>query len=332
MAAPLYLNVGTRSQSAGAVTLTPALPASRSNGNILIATLASKNNATHATATGGWVLVGTQTNSGASFTRSRWWRIVDGTEASPVFTWTGSVACFAQIEQYDRDNTDTAAPFGTIGTAAPGTVATHTSTGFNTTRDLSLVIYSDACAANTAVGTPAGWVENYDNGNATGATNNAGGSKAVATSGTGSGNISVTGGAAAWVQQQVELKAPTIASGFICAGEVTSPSTLTGYMSSGVATVFSTTPFGTIGGISTAFGTVEGLWSSSGSGSLAISSPVGMPTAITIAGVSYPLTFSTTLSGYDLYSIDAAFTGFTDTITYTWLFPNSVNSGFFLLF
>lgn len=209
MTAQAYLNVGTRSQSAGATSQTPSLPGSRTNGNLLIAQAWSKNNATHSISGTGWAAIPglSQTNSGASMTTSWWYRLVDGTEGAPTISWTGSVACGAQVIQFLRDDESTP-PFGFVGTPSTGTTSTHTSTGQNTTYNNSLVIYLDVCAANTAIATPSGWTERFDAGSATGASRNAGGTKSVATSGTGSGNISVTGGAAAWVQVQIELREP----------------------------------------------------------------------------------------------------------------------------
>lgn len=210
MAAPSYLNVGTSAVSAGATSRTPALPASRTNGNILIAVVGSKNNATHSISGSGWASLASQTNSGTGWTVSYWWRVVDGTEAAPTISWTGSVACFGQIVQYTRQNSDTAAPFGTIGTAGTGTGATHTSTGFNSTRNNSLIIYLDAAIANTAIATPTNWTERFDAGSATSVTRFAGGDRTLTTSGSASGNISVTGAAAAWVQRQFELLEPIL--------------------------------------------------------------------------------------------------------------------------
>lgn len=210
MAAPSYLNVGTAAVSAGATSRNPALPAARTNGNILIAVVGSKNNATHSIGGTGWASLASQTNSGTGWTVSYWWRVVNGSEAAPTISWTGSAACFGQIVQYTRQNSDTTAPFGTIGTAGTGTGSTHTSTGFNSTRNNSLIIYFDAAIANTAIAQPTSWTERFDAGSATSVTRFAGGDRAITTSGSASGNISVTGAAAAWVQRQFELLEPIL--------------------------------------------------------------------------------------------------------------------------
>lgn len=199
-----YVAAGTRSNSAGAATLTPALP-TRTNGDLLIAIVGGKNNATHSVTGAGWTKL-TQTNSGASWTVSLYYCIVNGSEAAPTISWTGSVACFAQILQYRGTS---ASPFG-ASSVSTGTTSTHTSSQITTTAPNSMVVAWDGAAANTAIATPSGWTENLDGGSATGATRNSADSKTVASSGTASGNISVVGAAAAWVQWQYELRSPHV--------------------------------------------------------------------------------------------------------------------------
>jgi hypothetical protein len=208
VAAPAYASVGALAGASSVTSRTPSIPSTRANGNVIIAIVGTKNNATHSVSGSGWVALGTQTNSGTDWTVSLWWRIVDGTEAAPTISWTGAASAISRTVMFTRENFDTANPFGTIGTPGTGTTSTHTSTGFNTTRDNSLVIYIDSAAANTAVATPSGWLERYDTGNASSASRITGGDKTIATSGTASGNISVTGANAAWVQWQIEITEP----------------------------------------------------------------------------------------------------------------------------
>lgn len=207
MTAQAYLNVGTRAQSAGAATLTPALPGSRVAGNTLLAVCVSKNNATHSTATAGWVKKDQVLAS--SFTASLWECEVDGTEAAPVFTWTGSVACSASVWQYTRDDEATALT-GAISSNF-GTGTTHTSPALTTTAANSRIAYIDVCGANTAVATPTSRTERFDAGSATGATRHAVGDSLVTTAGSSSGAISIVAGNAAWIQWQVELLEPVFA-------------------------------------------------------------------------------------------------------------------------
>lgn len=204
MAGPSQQSIGAFAASASAAALTPGLPTVDTNGNGgLLAICVSKNNAVHSTATSGWSKI-TQVNSGASFTVSLW-KAAQGS-AAPAFTWTGAAACSAQISYYtDPQNTVDAAGIALLGAAGSGTTSTHTSAGGNTTANNVDAVYIDVCAANTAVGTPAGWTEDSDAGSATSVTRHVFGEKAVATSGTASGAISVTGGNAAWVQFQVQI-------------------------------------------------------------------------------------------------------------------------------
>lgn len=203
MAGPVFIAVGTRAQSAGAATISPAKPTVSGVSGCLIAVVQSKNNGIHATATAGWTKL-SQTNSGASFTASLW--IAAEGAAAPTFTWTGSVACAAQIAYYTDPANSVNATVSVSGTTGAGTTATHTSTGFTSDAINVLAVYVDAAAANTAIATPSGWTEDVDGGSATDAGRTAFGSKAIATNATGSGNISVTGATAAWVQFQIELK------------------------------------------------------------------------------------------------------------------------------
>lgn len=203
MAGPAFVAAGTRAQSAGAATITPGKPAVSGAAGALVAIVTSKNNATHSSATAGWTKLA-QVNSGASFTASLW--IASESASAPTVTWTGSVACSAQIAYYNDPSNNVLAAVSVSGTTGSGTTSTHTSTGFTSDAANALAVYVDAAAANTAIATPAGWTEDVDNGSATDAGRTAFGSKAIATSGTGSGNISVTGANAAWVQFQIELK------------------------------------------------------------------------------------------------------------------------------
>jgi hypothetical protein len=202
MAGPVFTRTGARAASASAATLTPALPAVDGASGLLVCVVQSKNNATHATLTSGWTKLGATINSGASFCASIF-TAPEGS-AAPVITWTGSVACAAQVFYYaDPQNTvDT-----TLGASGSNTGATsaHSRTGIATTRANSLVIYVDAAAANTALATPSTWTEDADSGSATDAGRTTVGSKSVAVSATNAGNISVTGANAAWVMWQIEL-------------------------------------------------------------------------------------------------------------------------------
>lgn len=198
---------GAIAASASAATITPVIPTLQgSNNSILVAVCVSKNNGTHATATSGWTKIN-QTNSGASFTASIWWALQGS--ANPVFTWTGSVACSAEVFEVkpSADATIDTALIALLGAVGAGTTSTHTSAGGNTGRNDADVIYYDVCAANTAAATPTGWSELFDVGSTTSVTRHVFGQKTVATSGSASGAISITAGNAAWVQWQLQFVA-----------------------------------------------------------------------------------------------------------------------------
>jgi len=218
-----YVNSGGRVSSAGATSANPALPGGLANGNIVFAVVGSKNNETHSSATAEWTKLD-QRNSGTLWTVSLWYHIVDGTDTAITVTWTTSVANFAQCWQ--MSGVDAASPIGATSFNT-GTASPHTVTGFNTTKPGSRVIYVGAGTANTAYGTQAGWTENLDNGSATGVTRNVVGGRDFNDAGSATGNLSITGAAAAWVLWLLELTpaAPPIGlspSGFINdAGEAT---------------------------------------------------------------------------------------------------------------
>lgn len=202
MAGAEFISVGTRSQAASDTGRTPALPSGVTSGRgVLLCAVHSKNNAVHSTATAGWTKVG-QWDSGASFTVSLFMAV--GGASAPAISWTGAAACAAQIAYYDDANNPVSATLGQTSFNT-GTGNPHTSTGFNTTGDESLVVYFDVAAANTALGAPSGWTENNDAGSATDAGRHVWGSKKVPVEGSASGNISVSGANAAWVQGQVEI-------------------------------------------------------------------------------------------------------------------------------
>lgn len=198
---PVYRTVGTRSQSAGAITLTPALPTVDTDaGGILVCIVTSKNNATHSTATGGWTKQG-QMNSGASFTVSLF--TAPQGSAAPVITWAGSVACSAIVSYYTSP--DGPVEYSSF-TSATGTTTTHGSLGFNTSRDTALVLLVDASAANTGLTTPSGWTAAFAAGSGTDAGNTSIKTQAFPTSGTATGSTSSTGANAAYVMFQIELR------------------------------------------------------------------------------------------------------------------------------
>lgn len=200
----LFESAGTANSATGQTSRTPALPAVLRMGELIFASCASENNATHSCSTTGWNKL-VQTNSGAGWTHSIWYARYDGTTAAPVITWTGSADASSRCWQYRRADPDNT-PVALLGTVGTGTGSTHSSTGGNTTQNNVVAQYIDHANANTALGAPGGsWTERFDAGSATGPYRLVAGDQDIATSGTGSGNLSMSGANAAWVQQQMEI-------------------------------------------------------------------------------------------------------------------------------
>jgi hypothetical protein len=216
---PVFESSTPGSASASATTLTAPLAGVSTNGNgIFIAYCVTKNNAAHSCSTGGWSLVN-QTNSGASFTCSVW--VAAQSAAAPVFTWTGAAAGLAECQYYADPQNTMSTTVTLLGTPGTGTGTTHSSAGGNSTANNIDAIYLDVCAINTALATPAGWTENSDTGNTTAGIRRVYGEKSIATSGTASGAISVTGGNAAWIQFQLQIVGSTPSAGFQVSKEAT---------------------------------------------------------------------------------------------------------------
>lgn len=205
MTSPIYQTFGAASVTAGDTLRTPSLPLTRSNGQLLIAGCCTKNNDVHSWSGTGWTKFD-QVNSGSGFTASLAFCIVNGSESAPTCSWTNSSAARALMTSWS--GTDGANPFDGAHNSNTGTGATHSCTGFNTTRNDSRVIYIDLANVNTTLATPSGWTENLDAGSGTSVSRHVIGGKDIATSGTASGDISVTGGAAEWVMWQIELRSP----------------------------------------------------------------------------------------------------------------------------
>jgi hypothetical protein len=202
---PAYVNNGSTAGSNGATSISPALPASLVNGNLLLGVVFSDNNATHTWSGSGWLKLD-QVIQSANFTASLGWRLVDGSEAAPTISWTGSVACGGALWQLSGT-----APTSMFGATSSNSGAgnPHTTTGINTTRNGSRVVYIDIASTNTDLAEPAGgWLENQDSGASAGSFRRTIGGKDIATSGSASGNISANGSTGNWVQWQIELLAP----------------------------------------------------------------------------------------------------------------------------
>lgn len=200
---PKYIAAGALSTATGQTSRTPANPSGIMRGDLLIAVCHKENADTVSVSGTGWTLGGNIANDSSQ--SAAWaWAIYDGSIGDVTFSWSTSNDASARTFAY-RDTKADGTPVLALGTKGSGNGTTHTSTGGNTTQNDSLAVYFDLCQANTALGTPGSWTEDGDSGSATGPTRIAYGSQEIPTSGTGSGNISVTGGNARWIQFQLEI-------------------------------------------------------------------------------------------------------------------------------
>lgn len=105
MALPTFVNLGTFGTFSAVATVTPALPGSRTNNNILFAYVNGATAGSKTFAVGGGWTIGDQKSDVGSQSTCWAWRLVDGTEAAPVFTWTGNMTGSAQVFQYTGNAT-----------------------------------------------------------------------------------------------------------------------------------------------------------------------------------------------------------------------------------
>ncbi len=193
-----FASTGSIISSASAAALTPVRPSSNA-GDVFFAMIAILSNATINTPAGWSKLF--QTNSGVSFTAALYEAAATGS-SNPAFTWTGSVACAAQIVRF----VGTKFPAnGANGGPVAGTTNPHTSTALTTTFNNSLAVAFDFQSSATAQpSVPAGWSSLFANGDATSAIAFAAWGKTINLSGTSSGAISQNQTAVAWVEDQME--------------------------------------------------------------------------------------------------------------------------------
>src|SRR3954468_23827434 len=129
MARPTFVNSGGWA-SATASSNTPPLPGSRVNGNLLFAFLRFNSGATVSTPSG-WT--GPLNSSGLTLC---YWRLVDGTETAPLFSWGTSKNAQAEVFQFHGNTSN---PFG--GNHVNSGTGTALSTGnITTTTDDALII------------------------------------------------------------------------------------------------------------------------------------------------------------------------------------------------
>lgn len=198
-----FTSAGTLASSASAATLTPALPLS-SFGDAMFAMITKSNSAPINTPSG-WRKMFNQGGPSVNLEYTFFFAQYGLGVAAPVFTWSGAVACAAQVFGFSSD-TGRGANIGAIGGRSAGATNPHTSNGITSTQATSLAVAFDCQLSSTAQATtPSGWSPLFANGDATSGMAFALWGNALSPQGTASGSISVTEGAVNWNQNQAEI-------------------------------------------------------------------------------------------------------------------------------
>lgn len=156
MPLPAWVNNGTANNTASATSLAPAaLPGSLVNNNILVSWIGIKITGESPTVGGGWstpIVDNTGNESGA------WsWRVVDGTEAVPTWSWVSAAAATTQIAQFTTPNPG--APIGVTNSADANASTTLTVASLTTTSDNSLIVDIYLASNSQTLGTPSGYTQ-----------------------------------------------------------------------------------------------------------------------------------------------------------------------------
>lgn len=191
MSGPTFVNNGAFKQSV-ASSISPALPGSRTNGNLLLAfgKVAGSGAFTVSVSGSGWTtFTGGSINQGGAKAQLFAYRYVDGTEAAPTFSIASAAVLDAVVCQYT--GVVGSSPIGAHNSnSSGGAQTTLTCNGVTSTANNSLaVIFECATGGSGAPGTPSGWSSETSD---TTTDEYRVADLAIASSGTSSGNASVT--------------------------------------------------------------------------------------------------------------------------------------------
>lgn len=204
--ASAYVAAGTASNSTGdPASITPALPAGIVAGDLLLYVCGTSSGDTapgHSVAAG-WTELN-EDPEGLS-RASLGYRIATGSDSAPVISFSGGASYSARGQVFAYRGNRNESPFasGADGVNS-GSSSTHSKTEETSTEADVTFIYADWCAANTALGTPTNYTEDSDGGGTAGRITI--GHRDIATTATGSGAISVTGGNAEWVMWLFQVR------------------------------------------------------------------------------------------------------------------------------
>lgn len=198
---PAFVNVSAQ-VSATAAALTLTLPGSRVNGNLLIAFIGVNSpSSAGLTWPGGWTPIDTSGGSGSPC--ASWaYRYVDGSEANPAVTWTGTATSRGGIMQLSGVKATSPIGHTTKNFQSSGTTITCAEIVPQAADSLAFGINH-----NGASFTPAGWTGRFDL--STSGIRQQGWGKVLGVAGAGSGAISQATGAFSNVTTMLcEIKRP----------------------------------------------------------------------------------------------------------------------------
>ena len=198
-----FVTIGTYTQAAAATSVTPTLPASRVNNNLLIAWVGVNASGKTFSVGGGWTIVDSVNTGNVSSCYAT--RLVDGTEAAPVFTWAGAAGSDAQVVQMSGNQT--VGIIGNKNNATANSSTTETVASITTTAANSAIFVILTSSASTSIGTPTNYTI-IAGGNNPGFVSNNVSWGLVGTSGASSSSISQTIASSNWVSFGFEIVGP----------------------------------------------------------------------------------------------------------------------------
>jgi hypothetical protein len=143
-----FVSAGAFTNSAGATSSSPALPAGYTGSALLIAYVVTANAKTIAVSAG-WTK-GQAEPSGATLQKSCWaWRVADGSETACVFSWTSNTACVSGCNAYT--GAPATSPIAGSATPADGTSNPNVGTYTTTVANALLVEIALSQAANVTI-------------------------------------------------------------------------------------------------------------------------------------------------------------------------------------
>lgn len=154
MPAPTFVNTAARATDTN-TTITPALPGSRVNNNLLIAWADVFGSQTGTwtldatSVTNGWVIFDS-VNQGGQRPMVLAWRLVNGSEAAPKFNFTTTAIIEAQVRQYT--GVYTPSPIGATAHNQNGGSSTVITCGAVTTTAANSLAVNIATTGNTGSG------------------------------------------------------------------------------------------------------------------------------------------------------------------------------------